>query len=74
MKDYHFMLEESNKTLYLKFILGSEYFDEVGCWLKNNNFGKYVDFCKAKGVFQLKEFSTKLVRSDMKKVLCYFNN
>ena len=48
--------------------LGSEYFDEVGNWLRRYGFYKYNDLCKQKGILQLKELPQKLTRADIKKV------
>lgn len=49
-------------------ILATDYFDEVGCWLRKNNFAKYAELIKAKGVTQLKELGSAVKRADIKKV------
>lgn len=49
-------------------IVGTEYFDEVNCWLKKNCFGRYQEICKQKNVNMLKDLPLKITRQDVKKV------
>lgn len=53
---------------YLLIHLGSDFFDEVGNWLRRYGFFKYNDLCKTKNILQLKELSQKLSRADIRKV------
>lgn len=47
VRDYQFSIEESKTKCSVKQkYIGSEYFDEVGCWLKRHGFFKYNDICK----------------------------
>ena len=58
MHDYQFVIEESP----------TEFFDEVGCWLKMHGFLKYADTIKARGVLQLRDITKLFKRVDFKKV------
>ena len=51
-----------------KLLIGQDYFDEVGCWLRKQGFYKYYELFKQKGIFLLKEISQKINRADLKKV------
>lgn len=44
VKDYVFSIEEGNPIVFI--CIGSEYFDEVGNWLRRYGFFKYNDLCK----------------------------
>lgn len=45
--DYHFVIEESkHPDLTYSIFIGSEYFDEVSCWLRYHGFIKYSDIFK----------------------------
>jgi hypothetical protein len=48
--------------------LGSEYFDEVSCWLRSHGFIKYSEIFRSRGVTQLKDVPKVIKRSDIKKV------
>lgn len=56
---YKFILEESKIKVILN-ILGDEYFDEVGVWLKKHDFNRYIEFCNSKNVRMLKELPDKI--------------
>lgn len=47
----------------------TDFFDEVGCWLRKHNFLKYGDLLKSKGITQLKELPAALKRTDLRKVV-----
>ena len=65
--DYHFVIEES-KIHHNQSNLGSEYFDEVSCWLRSHGFIKYSEIFRSRGVTQLKDVPKVIKRSDIKKV------
>ena len=50
-------------------ILASEFFDEVGCWLRKHNFGgRYQELARTKGAVQLKHIPVIFPREELKKV------
>ena len=49
-------------------MIGADYFDEVGAWLRYHNFLRYYDVCKVKGATMLKDLPEKITRADIKKV------
>ena len=54
--------------MHLIHVLGEDYLDEVGCWLRKHGFYKYYDLFMQKGIFMLKEIPQNLKRADLKKV------
>lgn len=57
-KTTNLLLRKVRIRVITECVLGDQFFDEVGNWLRRYGFfNKYGELCKAKGIVQLKELS-----------------
>ena len=66
--DYHFVIEESTPSFPSLIFVGTDYFDEVSCWLRAHGFIKYAEILRSRGITQLRDVPKYIKRADIKKV------